>query len=187
VAAKIGDVDVLVTPNGEFVRIADGKVLANIKNPLEYNAPAIDGGYIYFIQGNSRALKIPIAVADMIAPENAWNAKIKNDRYYASPVIHDGLLYAVTQAGELSVLDVADGKVIYARKLDLPNTVYPSVTLAGKNLYISNDKGTTIVMEPGREYKELKRNVLEPFRCCPVFLGKRMYVRGFQHLYCIGE
>ncbi|MHC4983091.1 MAG: hypothetical protein ACYTF6_07990 [Planctomycetota bacterium] len=45
----------------------------------------------------------------------------------------------------------------------------------------------TIVLEPGREYKQAAKNKLEGFRSCPVFLGKRMYVRGLKHLYCIGQ
>jgi outer membrane protein assembly factor BamB len=64
---------------------------------------------------------------------------------------------------------------------------YPSITLAGKYLFVSSDNGHTLVLEPGREYKEIAHNVLEPFRSTPVFEGKRMYVRTLQHLWCIGE
>ena len=64
---------------------------------------------------------------------------------------------------------------------------YPSITLAGNRLFVSSDNGTTIVLEPGREYKELARNSLETFRSSLVFEGKRMYVRTTKGLWCIGE
>jgi outer membrane protein assembly factor BamB len=187
VAAKIGDVDVLLSPRGEFIRISDGKLLCHLKINLEYNAPTVENGVVYYSQGNTRAFKLPTAAADTLAPESLWSAKIKEDRYYSSPVIHDGLIYNITRASELTVLDAANGQLVYTKALGLPQTFYPSITLAGKHLFISNDQGTTVVLEPGREYKEVKRNVLEPFRCSPVYAGKRMYVRGFQNMYCIGE
>ena len=54
-------------------------------------------------------------------------------------------------------------------------------TLAG------SDSGKTVVFEPGRAYKEVARNTLEKYRCSPVFEGKRMYIRAFDHLYCMGD
>ena len=50
-----------------------------------------------------------------------------------------------------------------------------------------DDSGTTMVLEPGREPKEVATNALESFRSSPVFVGKRVYIRGLEHLYCIGE
>jgi len=59
--------------------------------------------------------------------------------------------------------------------------------VAGNRIYISSDNGATVVLEPGREYKELARNKLEPFRSSLVFEGRRMYVRTEKKLFCIGE
>ena len=47
--------------------------------------------------------------------------------------------------------------------------------------------GETVVLQAGREYKELARNKLEEFRSSLVFEGKRVYIRTAKHLYCIGE
>ena len=52
---------------------------------------------------------------------------------------------------------------------------------------MSADNGATVVLEPGREYKEVARNMLEPFRGSPVFDGKRVYIRTQKAMYCIGE
>ena len=87
-----------------------------------------------------------------------------------------------------SVLDAKTGKIIYEKKLDqLKATTYPSPVLAGNYVLLSDEKGTTIVLEAGREYKETAVNVLEPFRSSPIFIGNRMYVRTLKSLYCIGK
>jgi len=119
--------------------------------------------------------------------EKLWQASPPRDRYYASPIVHEGLLYAINQRGHFSVLDAANGTILYSKKLSLRGTMYPSITLAGGNLFVSDDQGTTLVVKPGREYLELAANRLEPFRSNPVFAGKRLYIRGLKHLYSIGK
>jgi hypothetical protein len=52
---------------------------------------------------------------------------------------------------------------------------------------VSSETGETVVLQAGREYKELARNKLEEFRSSLVFEGKRVYIRTAKHLYCIGE
>jgi outer membrane protein assembly factor BamB len=187
VLMRAGETDVAVTPAGDILRVADGKLLAGKVSGLDYCAPVAAEGVAYFVQNGGKAIRLPAAAADPFKPEALWQTSIKNDRYYASPVWHKELLYAVTQHGDYSVIDAANGNVVYERKLDLGGTFYPSIALAGDRLYVSSDSGKTLVIEPGREYKEVARNALEPFRSSPVFDGKRMYVRTLQGLYCIGE
>jgi outer membrane protein assembly factor BamB len=187
VAAKIGDVDVILTTDGDLLRVNDGTVLAKKVSPLEYNAPVIHDGIAYGIQNGGKAMKLP-AVADGVAKhEVLWTTEPKKDRYYASPIYHDGLLYDITRKSEFSVIDAADGKVVYAKNLKLGGCTYPSIVMAGGNIYISSDNGKTVVIKPGREYEEVASNKLEPFRSTPVFAGSRMYVRTLKHLYCIGK
>jgi len=103
-------------------------------------------------------------------------------------VVHDGLVYGVTQASVFSAIDAATGKVVYEQNLNLGREqAYPSIALAGKHLFVSGSSGQTAVIEAGREFKEVGRNKLEPFRSTPVFQGTRMYVRGLKHMYCIGK
>jgi outer membrane protein assembly factor BamB len=102
-------------------------------------------------------------------------------------VIHDGLLYSATDQGILTALETATGKVVYEQRLNHEGTTYPSLSLAGNRLYASSDGGTSVVLEPGREFKVLARNKLEAFRSSLVFEGKRVYARTQKHLYCIGE
>jgi outer membrane protein assembly factor BamB len=187
VQARIGTTAVVITPSGDFIRASDGRKLAAKVSALTYCAPVVSDGIAYFIQNGGKAVRLPATAGDTITPEVLWQTKPKDDRYYASPVIHDGLVYAVNQTGHWSVIDAADGKVVYDKKLELGGVCYPSVTLAGGLLFVSSDNGKTVVVQPGREYKEVARNVFEPFRSSPVFVGTRAYVRGIEHLWCLGE
>ena len=61
----------------------------------------------------------------------------------------------------------AEKNVIW--KTPLANWGNATPVLAGKYLFVSSENGTTLVLEPGRQYKELARNKLKPFRATPVF------------------
>lgn len=192
VCTEVDGTKVLIGANGDVIRIADGKVLAKKISKLKYASPVVADGVVYFAQYGGRALKLPEKIGEEFKCEQLWQAlKIKKDRYYASAVVHEGLVYAITQKNVLSVLDAKTGLPVYRREMKLGKdkdaVVYPSITLAGKHIYVSSDTGVTIVIAPGREYKEIASNKLEKFRSCPVFVGTRMYVRGYEHLYCIGK
>jgi outer membrane protein assembly factor BamB len=186
VPTRIGDVDVVLSPTGTIIRVADGKVLADKLGSCGDNAPILHDRIAYFIAGGSTAVRLPSSPDEKA--ESFWKCNLKGgDYWFASPVYHDGLIYAVNGNCNFSVVDAKTGKLVYFDRLDFGGRVYPSIALAGKLLFVSNDNGTTLVLEPGREYKEIARNTLETFRSTPVFEGKRMYVRTLKHLYCIGE
>jgi hypothetical protein len=124
--------------------------------------------------------------------------------FVASPLYVDGLIYQVTQGGGLLVNDAASGDLVYRKVLPLkPRTQYwnwagcsTSPTLAGKYIYLMDNQGTTLVIQPGREYRELARNFLGESKggkeqaqmvSTPVFEGTRMYYRTPEYLYCIGK
>ena len=188
VRAKIGNVDVVVTPSGDIVQAKDGKILAGKISSLDYAAPVYADDKIYFIESGGKALQLPKEVTEQINPTVLWETTPKKDRYYASPIVHDDLIYAITRNNAFSVIDAETGQVIYEKELDLgKGTVYPSIILAGERLFVSNDNGTTLVLQPGREYVEITKNKIEGFRSTPLLHGSKMYIRSISHLYCIGN
>jgi outer membrane protein assembly factor BamB len=187
-ATRIGDVDVIVTPKGALVRAHDGKLLADGLGSCGANSPILHDGVVYFIHGDARAVRMPAALTDPVKPELVWKSKAKSAGYgFCSPVVHDGVLYVANDQGIITALELANGKLIYEERLNLGGAIYPSISLAGDRLYVSSDNGSTAVVQPGREYKVLARNKLEPFRSSLVFEGKRVYIRTEKRLYCIGE
>lgn len=187
--AKNGTTDVAITPNGQLIKVADGKVLADHMGHSGPNSPIVQDGIVYFVQPETRAVKLPADLSASAKPEMLWKCRLKGGGYwFASPVCHAGLIYGINEKAILSVVDAQTGKLVYDQRLPLgKGAVYPSITLAGGFLFISSDAGVTLVLEPGREYKQVGKNSLEGFRSTPVFQGKRMFVRGMEHLYCIAE
>jgi outer membrane protein assembly factor BamB len=128
----------------------------------------------------------------------------------ASPLLYQGLAYSLSVDGVLTVMDAAKGEVVYQKLLDVSPIMYHngpivragcsgSPTLGGKYIYIWDDQGSTLIIEPGRTFKQVARNRIEQlyFRygferneCTisnPIFVSNRMYYRGELNLYCIEE
>jgi outer membrane protein assembly factor BamB len=189
---RVGDVDVIVHPTGHVVRVADGVVLGKNLGSCGPNSPLIQDGKAFFTAGQARGFRFPASLEAPVKWEPLWKGKgtsIKGGGYwFPSPILHDGLLYALSASGNFTVVDAETGQRVYDEKLELKGgECYPSITLAGKYLFASSDNGHTLVLEPGREFKEVAHNTLETFRSSLVFEGKRMYVRSVKHLWCIGE
>lgn len=190
----IDGVSLIITSNGDIVRATDGEILAAELTKLRWGSgPFVADGVLYYIdsQGNdflSRAFRLPETLDEPFEPELLWEAQPKNERYYGSPVIHEGLIYAITQHNALICLDAETGEILYEEALNLGRgEVFASIVLAGGYLIATNENGTSIVFEPGPEYVEVARNELgDMVRSTPVFHGDLMYVRGYENLYCIG-
>ncbi|MBM4073131.1 MAG: hypothetical protein FJ271_30040 [Planctomycetes bacterium] len=185
---RIGDVDVVLTPKGLMVRAQDGKVLAERLGSCGANSPILHDGVVYYVHGRANAIRLPESLVEPVKVETLWKANVKGGGYgFSSPVIHEGLLYTANDQGILTALEIATGKVVYEERLNHDGTTYPSLSVAGNRMFASSARGTTVVLEPGREFKVLGRNRLEPFRSSLVFDGRRVYCRTEKNLYCIGE
>lgn len=185
VHTKINDRDLIVTAEGKVIDAADGKVLADKLHKLAYAAPIVIGDTAYFIENGGKAFKL--TVGETVEAKELWKTEPKKDRYYASPVYHDGLIYTVTRGGDFSVINADDGKVVHAEKLAPKGTYYPSIVYAGGYIIVSSDNGEAVIMKPGNKPEKVTSNKLEGYRSTPIFEGSRMYVRGLKNLYCIGE
>lgn len=188
--SRVGNEDLILFANGRILRAADGKVMKRVA-ALNDTSPVVQDGVAYYIDIRSEAHELPPTLtpgAESLALKTRWTIDLKGGDFFASPIIHEGLIYAVSTRQVLNVVDAATGDSVYVRRLTLGNQpVWPSLCLAGNYLYISSRDGTTLVLETGRQYKEVARNQLEYFISTPVFVGNRMYVRTSERLYCIGE
>ena len=187
----VGGENLWLTPDGMIYRISDGKKLAEKQAYTEYNGLIQADGVVYFVQNKGTAVTLPAKAEEGMKLTPKYTFKMDKNRYYASPVLYDGRIYAITRYCQFTVTEAATGKVLSTRKLDELNVkgvdIYPSICIAGDRLFISNDEGTTVIMTPGDEPVLEKTNTLEPFRSTPIFQGGRMYIRGLGHLWCIGK
>lgn len=228
IATKVGDTDVVIESTGEVFRVSDGKSLFRVgKFPAAWPSGVVDGGVFYDVvnamhlgrYGQTDIVGTRLPAADGGACAKVFSTQIWDDKkqeqskiFVSSPLYHDGLLYAISEGAVLVVTDAADGKVVYKKTLDAnplsggyvgtPGCC-ACITLGGKYLFIVSDLGIVYVLEPGREYKQVARNVLaniatrwapelamkgkqEQTLSNPVFEGKCMFLRGAEYVYCIG-
>lgn len=189
IAFRAGSESLLASPSGAIVRVSDGKILLN-EPALRASecSPIVFERTLVAQEGKTTALKIPEMVRDSTSDnefEVLWQASASRGRRTPSPVLHDGLIYGATTEGILEVTDAASGDLVYRKRLDFDGNLYSSVTAAGPYIYLGCTKGGTRVLKAGREFAEVAYNQLEDYGSNPIFAGKRMYLRGQTHLYCI--
>jgi outer membrane protein assembly factor BamB len=206
-----------------FVRVPDGKEIwrsGGMDNSTQ--TPVVDGDMIYTwfgagAQGAFRALQIPSNTDDGkptpgVTYKTEWASddlpKSKSRPFdremIASPLLVDGLIYRICCGGGLIVNDASSGEIVYTKILPLkPHTEYwawggaaISPSLAGKYIYLMDNQGGTVIIQPGRTYKEIAVNHIEESKdgkeqvqnlANLVFEGSRIYYRTPDYLYCIGE
>ena len=196
VAGKVEGVDVVVDTGGTIVRVKDGVTLAKRVGSATYASPIAMGDIVYYLGEGAAAAQLSMKSPDAIAVKKLWAGDTEGE-FFASGVVFDGIAYAVSNQGMLYAMDAKDGKELWKQMLEIsnasgkpglpPGNLYPSLAVAGKLLYVSNDQGETLVLQPGKEYKELKKNRLNDGSGANLFFaGKRIYARGGEKLYCLG-
>jgi outer membrane protein assembly factor BamB len=103
-----------------------------------------------------------------------------------SPVSNGELVFMLESVGLLGCYRNSDGTKVYEQ--DLRENFMASPSLVGDKLYILTEDGVMFIVQAGPEYKELKRCELgEKCHASPAFLDGRIYIRGLENLYCIGN
>jgi outer membrane protein assembly factor BamB len=204
---KVGGEDVVITPAGDVVRLADGAILCSGLFTSNYATPLVEGNVVYVIDANARALELPARAEKGMRLKELWKTKL-GGAFMASPVYRDGLLYTIeTQKCRLHVLDAKTGEVLTTSRvvdeeskaektepgvkvegLAPAHYVYASPVATEKNVFFFDDAGNTAVLELGRKYRPVRVNQLEDGLIgTPFFVKDRVIIRGTETVYCIGE
>ena len=188
-ALTVGEQAVIVAPAGAIVRGEDGKVLARDLFDLAYCSPIAQGGVVFAAE-RGRLLAIKLSPGDdknTIQTDVLWQTPTAQDDRLASPVVHGGLLFSATGSGILDVVDIATGKVIKRKRMELgEGRVDASLSLANDLLYIQSTNGTTVILEPTSDCPEVARNEAEGSSSSPFFVDERILLRTPSHMICIG-
>jgi outer membrane protein assembly factor BamB len=118
-----------------------------------------------------------------------WDVVRKTPRDVGSPILWKDLLYVGDRDGNLTCHDATNGAVIYRERAGKKCFSASPIAVQDKLLFLTED-GTTVVVEPGRQFKVVARNTLaDPteFRASPVVVDGRLYLRSQSTLYCIGK
>jgi outer membrane protein assembly factor BamB len=190
----------LYTARGQLIRAKDGKLLPsqNFVQPDKpwayFNTPSVIDGHLYTAHGNegstgeARALRIPATVAELekSGVKEVWMQKVNKNRYYSSPLVHEGIVYIISREYVLQALDAKSGAIHYEQKLrGMTGTAYPSLTLAGDVIFAGAEDGNAAFFKLGKTYKELSRPKATPFRATPLFVDNICYLHTHQALRAI--
>ena len=144
----------------------DLAIIATGAGPTELRGIKLDG------KGNVTATHI------------AWSAVGKWLPNTPSPIVVDGLVYTISDRGELTCVEAANGAEVWSERVG--GNYQASPIYAGGHIYITNVNGETVVVKPGRAYEEVTRNTLdEGLMASPAVSGNAIFQRTKTHLYRI--
>lgn len=106
--------------------------------------------------------------------------------FVSSPIVVDDWLLFVSDDGVLSCASAETGKLAWKQRLGGQFSASPIAV--GSRVYLSDEEGTTHVIEAGPRYRELARNTLPgKMLASPAVYADRLYLRTETHLYCLAE
>lgn len=101
-----------------------------------------------------------------------------------SPLLIDGLLYAIADSGAASCLEAETGEVVWSERLS--GTYSASPIYVDGRIYFCNEDGETTVLAPGESPEVLAVNRLDgALWASPAVAGQALYLRTDTHLYRI--
>jgi outer membrane protein assembly factor BamB len=206
VVTRIGGEAVAITPGGDFVRVADGRILARGQFRAKNTTPLVEGNVLYVVDATARAFELPAKAEPGLRLKELWRTELAGE-FLASPAYRDGLLYTIEgRKCRVCVLDARTGKLLTTTPATDPATraevvepgvrvgglaaaqyAYASPVAAGGHVFFFDDAGHAAVLEPGRSLKVVRDNRLADGNCgTPFFVGDKIVVRGTKAVYCIG-
>jgi outer membrane protein assembly factor BamB len=127
----------------------------------------------------------PDGQGDVTESKVVWRST-EGTPYVPSPIsVGDWFFTASADTKEAFCFEAATGKVLWHEKMGLHHA---SPVAAEGRLYFLNDEGVAHVVKAGPTYELIARNELgEKTYASPAISGGQIFLRGFKHLYCIGE
>ena len=191
---QVEDTWYLFTARGELIRVSDGAELPSEDwdIPQEkfsfYSTPTIRGNRVYVVhgasgmQGDAYCMEIPDTIEGI--EKNGlriiWHAEVSQERYYASPIVYQDILYVMSvNKHNFQALDARSGELIYTEHLSwMKGNPFTGILLLGDKLLVGEEYGALAFIKPGTSYQELLRLDVGRIRSSPVFDGNTVYLRN---------
>lgn len=106
--------------------------------------------------------------------------------YTASPALHDGNLYVITDSGMVSAFKAATGEPLYHQvRLPKPYNIKASPVIADGKIYYATEEGDVLVAKLGAPFEIIATNTLADqfFVASPVIVNGEIYLRSRSHLF----
>jgi len=181
------------TPKAMAYDLDTGKLAWEVsglgRNPIPM--PIQSGDVVYVMTGfrDPKLMAIRLGRTGDLTGTDAvlWEAT-RGLSYTPSPVLHDGILYLLTDNGQLSALNAKTGQPHYLQqRLPKPYNFKASPIAVNGRLYLASEEEDVIVVKMGPSYEVLATNTLadQSFIATPVVAAGDMYLRSRTHLFRI--
>lgn len=160
---------------------ASGDVLWHASGPADVtaNTIAFDKDHVFASGGYPQQAILCLTAEGSVA----WQKREKV--YVPSMLASAGRLFVVPDGGVAECYDAGSGKKLWDQRLGGAFSASP--TLVGDLLFVPNEDGKVFVVQTKPEFKVIAQNSLgEACYATPTICGGRLYLRGENHLFCIG-
>ena len=156
-------------------------------------APVYQNGILYVMSGfrDPRLLAIKLGKdGDLTGSDSILWTQTRGLAYTTSPVLHDNILYFVTDNGLISAYNATTGEAFFAQTR-LPKAYNFKASPVGANgkLYLATEDGDVVVLRMGDKFEVIATNTLtdQVFIATPVIADGDLFLRGQSTLFCIAQ
>ena len=156
-------------------------------------APVYHNGVVYVMSGHRDPKLMAIRLGkegDLTGTDSVVWSHTRGVSYTASPVLHEGKLYVLTDSGQMSCFNIETGEPYYHQvRLPRPYNFKASPVGAAGKLYLASEDGDVIILKMGEKFEVVATNKLEDqvFIASPIILDGELFLRSQNTLYCIRE
>ena len=161
-----------------------------MEGPTEqFVASMVDNGELFFLTAGYPEHHImairPDGNGNVTDTHIAWRTS-RGAAYVPSPIVLSPYLVVVTDGGVANCFDVASGERHWTKRIGTRFSA--SLVAAAGKVYALSDQGEMTIIRPGSDFDEVATCPLgEPCSSSPAISDGSLFIRGHEHLYCIGE
>ena len=186
ILVNTGDRDELILNSNPFVMSHDpqtGEELWRVQCMLGEVAPspAYSDGMVFAVNDYARLVGIKL----LETPEVVWEY-IDDLSEVASLLATKDFVFMAASFGTVSCFDSKTGERYWYHDFD--EGFYSSPILVGDHVYSMDMFGVLYIFKADKEFELISQNELgEHAMTIPAFMHNRIYIRGTEHLFCIGN
>lgn len=167
-----------------------GELLWTVDGPSEQMVASIveEGDLIFAMGGFPERHLLAIrkgGIGDITDSHIVWRTH-RSVPYVPSPLLYGHLLHVVSDEGMYSCFDPPTGKRYQQKRIS--SHISSSLVGGAGHIYVTDDRGTTTVLENSSDYSIVARNsVGEEVYSTPALSQGSIFIRGEEHLFRIGR
>ncbi|OWK40789.1 PQQ-binding-like beta-propeller repeat protein [Fimbriiglobus ruber] len=150
-------------------------------------SPILAGDLVVAVSGDGGGSRSTVAVAPSPKPRLLWEKK-KDTPYVPGPLVKNDYLYWITDAGFATCAQLRTGKIVWSERVFTKPVSASPVLVNGNVIAIAEDgKAVVFAASPDGLDKVAENALGETVFASPAVADGRLYVRGAEHLFCIGK